>query len=445
MRKILFCLFILISTTSFGQIKITGTVREEADDGAMPLPGVTVTIQGIPRGAITDTDGTYSIEVSPDDKLVFSFIGMENQVIPVDGKTVLDVVMIEKREELEDVTVVAFGKQKKESVIGSISTINTQDLKVPSNNLTTALAGRMAGVIAYQRSGEPGQDNAEFFIRGVTTFGYKKDPLILIDGVELTSSDLARMQTDDIASFSIMKDATATALYGARGANGVILVTTKEGREGKAKISIRLENSISSPTRNIQLADPTTYMRLANEAVLTRDPLGIAPYSQSKIDNTAMGTNRFVYPATDWQNMLFRDRTNNYGLNFNLSGGGKVARYYIAGTYNQDNGILKVDPQNNFNNNIDLKKYLLRSNININVTKSTEVIVRLHGTFDDYTGPIDGGKAMYQKVMRSNPVLFPAYYPKDEDHQYVQHTLFGNYDTGNYLNPYADLVKGYKE
>ena len=446
MKKILFCLLMIFSSTmGFGQIKITGTVREEVDDGLKPLPGVTVTIQGIPRGSITDTDGTYTIEVSPNDKLMFSFIGMETQIVPINGNRVINVIMKEKQEELEDVTVVAFGKQKKESVIGSISTINTEDLKVPTHNLTTALAGRMAGVIAYQRSGEPGQDNAEFFIRGVTTFGYKKDPLILIDGIELTSTDLARLQPDDIASFSIMKDATATALYGARGANGVILVTSKEGREGKAKVSIRFENSISKPTRNVRLADPITYMRLANEAVLTRNPLGVAPYLQSKIDHTERGTNPYVYPATDWQKMLFRDQISNYGLNFNLSGGGKVARYYIAGTYNQDNGILRVDKQNNFNNNIDLKKYLLRSNININVTNTTEVITRLHGTFDDYTGPIDGGKAMYQKVMRSNPVLFPAYYPKDEEHQHVQHILFGNYDTGNYLNPYADMVKGYKD
>lgn len=140
-------------------------------------------------------------------------------------------------------TVVAFAKQKKESVIGSIQTVKPAELKTPSSNLTTSLAGRMAGVIAYQRSGEPGKDNANFFIRGVTTFGYKKDPLILLDNVEVSSDDLARVQPDDIASFSVLKDATSTALYGARGANGVILVTTKEGKEGKAQVSVRVENS----------------------------------------------------------------------------------------------------------------------------------------------------------------------------------------------------------
>jgi TonB-dependent SusC/RagA subfamily outer membrane receptor len=179
-----------------------------------------------------------------------------------------------KTNELDEVTIVAFGKQKKESVIGSITTVNVKDLKIPSSNLTTALAGNMAGIIAYQRSGEPGQDNADFFVRGITTFGANTSPLILIDNVELTTTDLARLQPDDIASFSIMKDATATALYGARGANGVILVTTKQGTEGPVKISVRVENSVSAPTRNVKFTDPVTYMKLHNEAVLTRDPRG---------------------------------------------------------------------------------------------------------------------------------------------------------------------------
>src|SRR5690606_13843658 len=203
--------------------------------------------------------------------------------------------------------------------------------------------------------------NASFFIRGVTSFGYKVDPLILIDGVEFTTTDLARLQPDDIASFSIMKDATATALYGARGANGVILVTTKEGKEGKAKVSLRIDNSTSAPTKNLELADPITYMRLHNEATTTRDPLVEPIYHQSKIENTIAGTNPYMYPATDWREELFKDYTMNQRANLSVSGGGKVARYYVAGTFNQDNGVLKVDRRNNFNNNIDLKSYLLRS------------------------------------------------------------------------------------
>jgi TonB-linked SusC/RagA family outer membrane protein len=415
------------------------------DDAGEVLAGASIIIEGSTRGVTTDVDGTYSIEVASNEKLTFSFIGMEPQTVAVGDRTVINVKLEEKRNELDEVTIVAFGKQKKESVISSISSINTKDIKIPSSNLTTALAGRVSGLISYQRSGEPGQDDASFFVRGVTSFAYKAAPLILIDGVEMSSSDLARLQPDDIASFSIMKDATATALYGARGANGVILITTKEGKEGKASISVRYETSISKPTQNVKLVNPVTYMQMNNEAVLTRNPMSAVPYPYEKIDNTLAGKNNYVYPATDWYNILFNNQTINHRANFNVSGGGKVARYYIAGTFNQDNGILNVDGNNNFNNNIDLKRYLLRSNVNINITSTTEAVVRLHGTFDDYIGPLDGGADLYQKVMRSDPVLFPPYYKPDETYSYATHTLFGNYDNGQYINPYADMVKGYKE
>lgn len=422
--------------------RITGTIVDK--DGG-PLPGATITVLGTTRGVITDMDGTFTLEAAPSDKLVFSFIGMESQVIDVDNRSKIDVTLLEKTEELDDVTVVAYAKQKKESVLASIETVRPDDLRVPASNLTTALAGRMSGVISYQRSGEPGQDNAEFFIRGVTTFGYAKSPLILIDGIELSATDLGRLHPDDIAAFSIMKDATATALYGARGANGVILVTTKEGKEGAAKVSIRFENSMSQPTQNVDFADPITYMQMHNEAVRTRDPLGFLPYSQAKIENTIAGKNPNVYPQTDWQNELIKKRTMNQRLNLNMSGGGKVARYYIAGSATKDNGILKVDDANDFSSNINLKRYLIRSNININVTSTTEAVVRVHGTFDDYRGPIQGGREMYQAIMRTNPVRFPAVYEPDAAHMNTQHTLFGNDQAGRYINPYAELTRGYKE
>src|SRR5690606_31617529 len=191
------------------------------DSAGISLPGVSISIKNNSRvGTSTDLNGRYVLEVSDNAVLVFSMVGFEDQEVSVKEKSVIDVVLQVSTSQLSDVVVVAFGTQKKQDVVGAVTSINPSELKVPSSNLTTALAGRLAGVIAYQRSGEPGQDNADFFIRGVTTFGYKKDPLILIDGVEFSSTDLARLQPDDIARFSIMKDATATALYGARGANG---------------------------------------------------------------------------------------------------------------------------------------------------------------------------------------------------------------------------------
>ena len=210
--------------------KFRGNVLDEA--GA-PVTGATVQIQGKAGGVITDIDGNFTIEVGESDVLQITFIGLETQLVSVRGKASMKIVMKELRDELEEVTVVAFAKQKKESVIGSIQTVKPAELKTPSSNLTTSLAGRMAGVIAYQRSGEPGKDNANFFIRGVTTFGYKKDPLILLDNVEVSSDDLARVQPDDIASFSVLKDSASIKVYGKRGANGVILVNTQRGSKTK--------------------------------------------------------------------------------------------------------------------------------------------------------------------------------------------------------------------
>jgi TonB-linked SusC/RagA family outer membrane protein len=422
---------------------ITGVI---VDTSGESLPGATVQIKGTTTGVITDIDGKFTgLTVKESDIIVVAFVGMTTKEIPVAGKTEFTVVLEDASVELEGVQVVAFGKQKKESVISSITSVRPSDLKVPSSNLTSALAGRIAGIIAYQRSGEPGVDNADFFIRGVTTFGYKKDPLVLLDNNEISSGELARIQPDDIASFNIMKDAAATALYGSRGANGVILVTTKEGAEGKAKLNIRFEESLSTPTHRVELADPVTYMRLHNEAVRTRDPLGMTFYSQNKIDNTIRGGNPYVYPANDWYDIMFNDIAQSQRINFNLNGGGKIARYYIAGTFNNDNGNLKVDKLSNFNSNINVQRFMLRTNVNINVTPTTEVKVRLQGKFDDYRGPIDGGEALYKKVMRTNPVLFPAYYAPDEDNIQTQHVLFGNYDKGQFTNPYADMIKGYKE
>lgn len=441
--KLLFLIFLFpLSLIAQQPVQVKGKVIE-AETGE-PLPGVSILVDKSTRGVTTDIDGTFEIKVTTSDKLVFSFLGMQSQTIEVGNKTFIEVSLRPETSELEEVTIVAFGKQKKESVIGSITTVNPTELKVPSSNLTTALAGRMAGVISYQRSGEPGQDYADFFVRGITTFGENKNPLILIDGIELTTTDLARLQPDDIASFSVMKDATATALYGARGANGVILITTKQGKEGPAKISVRIENSISQPTKDIKIADPVTYMKLHNEAVLTRDPLGELPYSDEKIENTAAGMNPLIYPAVHWKDMLFKDYTANQRVNLNVSGGGGVARYYVAGSYSVDNGILNVDKRNNFNNNIKSEIYTLRSNINIDLTKTTEMIVRLNGNFDDYTGPIYSGKEMYNMVMHANPVMFPAFYPVDEEHKFVNHIMFGNYDD-SYTNPYAEMVRGYRE
>jgi TonB-linked SusC/RagA family outer membrane protein len=461
----LYCIIILcaiFSTNTYAQTKITitGTI---ADTTGNKIVGANITATNKKNvSTATDVNGKFVIDAEPGTIFRVTYVGYKETTFTVLADTRTYSIQIkEVKNEFADVVITAYGrKQRKEAVVGSVTTITPSDLKIPASNLTNALAGQVAGVIAYQPSGQPGLDNSSFFIRGVTTFGYKKDPLILIDNVELSTSDLARLQVDDIASFSILKDASATALYGARGANGVILVTTKEGKVGAPIINVRVENSVSQSVKNLELADPITYMRLFNEATITRDPLSPLPFPQNKILNTqatianAPGSNPYVYPAVDWLKTLFKDRTNTQRADMSVSGGGGVARYYVSGSYNIDHGILREDIKNNNNNNVNFRNYQLRSNININLTKSTELVVRLSGTFNEYNGPLTSDASfstdLYNIAMHTSPVKFPAYYPADLANENTQHILFGNApDDGGtksvaYLNPYAALLRGHK-
>jgi TonB-dependent SusC/RagA subfamily outer membrane receptor len=290
---------------SQSKITVTGLV---VDTTKIKLPGVTVAVVNNAKvGTVTDENGRFILDVNDGAVIRVSFVGFKPQTFTVSATNkVFTVILKEDKLIADEVVITAYGKkERKEALVGSVTSIKPGELRIPSSNLTTALAGQAAGIIAYQRSGQPGQDNASFFVRGVTTFGYKQDPLILIDNVELSANDLARLQVDDIASFSILKDASATALYGARGANGVILVATKEGKVGPAKINFRSEYSSSQSTKTLDLVDPIQYMNLYNEASLTRDPKLPLPFSQSQINNTqntingGPGSNQYVYPAVD--------------------------------------------------------------------------------------------------------------------------------------------------
>ena len=440
---------------TFKSAIVKGTVTDENDEA---LPGVSVVIKGTTMGTTTDLNGNFAIDAPVDATLSFSFIGYITQEIGVGGRSVIDIKMVPDIAQLEEIVVVGFGTQKKESVVGAITSIKPAELKVPASNLTSALAGRVAGVVSYQTSGEPGEDNAQFFVRGVASFNDQNGPLILIDGVELTADDLARLQPDDIESFSVLKDPTTTAIYGARGANGIILVTTKTGDPGPARVSLRLENSISEPVSLVDLADPVTHMRLQNEAARTRGQF--APFTLQQIAGVERGLNSNVFPAVDWYDELFKHYTTTQRANINVNGGGENVRYYVAGSFTNDNGLLKVDPINDFNNNISLKRYLLRSNINIDLTKNTEMIVRLHSTIDDYRGPIRGGSAFFNAAVRTSPARFPAVFARDANTQGIPFTLYGNgseprnatglIDTNVpespvWFNPYAELQRGFAE
>lgn len=450
-----FIYFVLLtgSINAFAQVEVTvkGVVRDTVGG----LPGAGIKVTNTNRGTSTDGDGNYTIKLPLSGRLLFTAIGFKPKTLAVadfranaQGVYIINVTLDSDVGALDEVAIVGFGTQKKASMVSSITTINPKELKGPTSNLTTMLAGRVAGMISYQRSGEPGLDNAQFFIRGLGTFGTgKQDPLILIDGAESTQNDMARLQPDDIAAFSVLKDATASAVYGARGANGVVLITTKTGEAGVTKFGFRAESSLSGNTQNFQFADNITYMKLANEGVLTRNKLGLLPYSQTKIDATAAGENELLYPNNDWIEQLIKDYTINSRYNLNISGGGEKARYYLAGTYNIDNGLLKMAGMNNFNNNIKQRNYNVRSNVDLNLTKTTELAIKVYAQFDDYTGPIGGGTATFNNAIWSNPVMFPAVYPSSLS-PYAQHPLFGNALTqaeGLFVNPYAEMVRGYQD
>lgn len=441
-------------------IKVKGVVRDTTGG----IPSVSIKVRGATTlTLLSDGFGRFEFNSKKEAQVDFQSVGFKtatinlaSQSINSNNEILLDIFLEKIESEIEEVTVTGFGgTQKKASLVSAITTVNVKELKTASSNLTNALAGRVAGMIAFQSSGEPGlgTDNSTFYIRGLSTFGTgKQDPLILIDGVESSPTDMARLQPDDISDFSVLKDAAAASVYGARGANGVILINTKMGMDGAPKFNFRVENRISSNTKNFEFADNITYMRMANEAALTRTPNGIEPYSQNKIFSTMDGEDPYLFPSNNWLSMLVKDYTNNQGYNLNISGGTTRGRYYIAGTFNRDNGVLKVEPLNNFNSNIKLNNYSLRVNVDFNVTKTTTAIVRMYGQFDDYIGPMGGGAATFDNALNANPVMFPSIYPADKL-PFIEHPLFGSSQTRNtdlslsstmYMNPYAEMVRGYQ-
>lgn len=456
---LLFFSFITISIQTSAQTggSLSGYVMDSTTK--LPINGVSVVIKGTKQGTSTDRSGEFHMDISGNQALLeFSFVGYKSKELVVQKGRPATIYLATIVDTFGAVVVTAYGRrERKEAVVGSVTSIQPGELKIPASNLTNAMAGKIAGVIGFQRGGQPGLDNSTFFIRGVTTLGYSSSPLILVDNIELTANDLARLQVDDIASFSILKDASAAALYGARGANGVILVTTKEGKAGKARIEMRAETAVSSPTRSIKLADPVTYMRTYNEALVTRPPYPGPRYTQNEIIGTQKnldgegGIYPLLYPAVDWMKEIFKDNTQTYRANFSVSGGNKDAKYYVAGSYSRDNGILKMNPVNNFNSGMKFENYQLRANTSLKLSPTTEVGVRLWGNFNEYMGPISnqgGGFAtdLYSQVLHSTPVGFPAYWAPDSANKNTKHILFGNrLQNGNLQsNPYASLMYGYK-
>lgn len=424
-------------------VVVKGIVKDEKGE---TLPGATVMEKGTQNGIVTDVEGGFELKVSSSQAiLVVSFVGYNQQEVPVKGQKTINIILKEDTQQIDEVVVVGFGKQRKESVVGAIQTVKASELKIPTSTLSNSFAGRIAGVVAVQRGGEPGADGANFWIRGISTFASNTSPLVFIDNVEVSIGDLNALSPEVIEGFSVLKDATATALYGARGANGVMLITTRSGKNmEKARINIRVENSFTQPTKVVKIADGVDYMIARNDAVLNRTPDAQPYFSQEVIDATRNNLNPYIYPNVDWQDYLFKDFATTQSANLNVTGGGKRVTYFISATLNNDNGMLKKDPQNTFNNNINQLRLSIQGNIGVTLTNTTKANVRLNTQILDYSGSATSTGNLYSSIFKSPGVMFAPVLPslKGEDH-----ILFGNKNggphDGRYFNPYAEMVSGY--
>lgn len=423
---------------------VTGTVTDAVDGS--PLIGVNVVEKGTQNGVVTDPDGKYAITVTGKKPvLVFSYIGYKKREAPVEDLGVVNIRMEGDVNSLDEVVVVGSGVQKKVSVTGAISSVKGTALKTPTSSLTNALAGRLAGVIAKTTSGEPGA-SSEFYIRGIATFGGRATPLILLDDVEISVGDLNNIPPETIEGFSILKDAAATAIYGARGANGVMLVTTKRGTENtKTSVNITIENSINSPMNFPDFVDGATWMEMYNEALLTRSPGATPKYSQERIDGTRNGLNPYIYPNVDWGDLIFKDRAMSQRANINISGGGSKATYYMSLNVTHDSGLLDSPKLYSWNNNINNIGYNFQNNISYKLTPTTKVDLNMNAQIRNNKGPNFATKDLFAMVLSSNPINFPAYFPAQEGDT---HMNFGNaFLSGNNLrtNPYAYMATSFKQ
>lgn len=413
-KEVIFKVSNTAQTVSQTSKSVRGTI---IDEKGVPLPGVSIAVKGTSTGVIADINGYYIINANPGDVLVFSFVGFKTEEVTVTKKPSLDVVLKEDVHELEETVIVGMGKQRKASVIGSISSVSIKELEVPQRNLTNALSGRIAGAVVVQRSGEPGQDNADFWVRGISSFGANQKPLVLVDGVERDMSDLS---IEEVESISILKDASATAVYGVRAANGVVLVTTRKGVAQKPVVEVKLETGFSDLPTMPQLLDGANYAILCNEA------LGFENYNLEYIDNLRSGSNPFLYPNVNWMDQLFRKYSTNTNAAINIRGGGERARYYISASFIEDNGNLKNNPEADYKSNVSLRRYNFRSNIDLTLTKTTNLTLEIGANMTDMHQPgigneyIDGRwfspvELLYYYSYLSNPLSAPVRVPIGKD------------------------------
>lgn len=428
------------NSAAYQQSDDTHVITGRVIDGSTnePVIGANVVVKGTTNGTATGPDGRFSIQVGKKASIDVSFIGYKTKTLDVSSATEL-LIKLESDNQLEEVVVVGAGSQKKISITGAVASVAGKELKFPSSSLTSGLAGKLAGVISMTSSGEPGA-TTEFYIRGVGTFGGRATPLILLDDVEISSSDLNRIPAETIESFTILKDASATAIYGVRGANGVMLVTTKRGQENtRAKIGVTIENSFVQPMRMPQFVDGATWMELYNEGLLARG-VQTAKYTPEQIEMTRSHAAPYIYPDVDWQSLMFRDLNMNQRANINIQGGGNRATYYMSLNFNHDSGIINAPEDYYFNNNIRNYNYNFQNNISYKLSKSTTLDLHLNAQLGSTRGPGEGSSKLFEYMLYANPIQFPAVYPSMPGDTHIR---FGNaqYKANElYTNPYAAML-----
>lgn len=422
---------------------LKGKVIDISDN--TPLIGANVMIKGEDTGVSTDLEGNFSLQVESSSILQISYIGYKTREILVGDLGFIE-IKLKSENALEELVVVGAGTQKKVSVTGSIATIKGSSLSYPSSSLTNNIAGRLAGVIANTTSGEPGSAS-QFYIRGISTFGGRTTPLIILDDVEISAEDLNNIPAETIESFSVLKDASATAIYGARGANGVMLVTTKRGRENtKTNINITLENSFSKPVNFPEFTDGATWMGMYVEAQTTRNPNAVPKYTTDDILATRDGINPYVYPDVDWRSLIFKNMAMSQRANINIQGGGSKVTYYTSLNVSHDAGLLNSPKLYSWNNNINNMSYNFQNNIQITVTPTTKIRLNMNAQVRDNKGPNYSTSELFGMMLTTNPVYFPAYFPAAEGDTYRR---FGSAPfTSNQnlrTNPYAYMASSFKQ
>ena len=442
MKKYLaiFLLMLVVPLTISAQqtITVTGTVTDTQDE---PMIGVNITVKDVAGlGTTTDINGNFSIKMEPYHRLVFSYIGYDDVEVLVKEQHTVNVKMKESEASvLDEVVVTGMGAQKKLTVTGAVTNVNVGDLKrFPTSNMSNALAGNVPGIIARQTSGQPGKSTSEFWIRGISTFGASSSAYILVDGFERSSLD--ELNIEDIESFTVLKDASATAIYGSKGANGVVLITTKRGKAGKINIDAKVETSYNTRTITPEFVDGLSYASLMNEALVTRN-LGMA-YQPEELELFRTQMDPDFYPNVDWMDLILKNGAWSYRANLNMNGGGNTARYFVSASYTEDQGMYNTDQtlRDDYDTNANYKKWNYRMNVDIDITKSTLLKLGIAGSLAKRNSPgLADNEMLWGMLFGYNPIATPVYYSNG-------YAPISHRDNVNKLNPWvASTQTGYNE